>query len=736
MSVPLVRSLRCMSGTLMLRKTRMTSPIRLGVLGTDSSHLIEFSRRIKALHDAGQTRCLVTQFWTDGRHDMPAADVEKWEAATLGLGATRAASKDAMLDDVDGALVLAVNGHRHLDLALASLERGLPTYVDKPLTCDLGEAKRMLAAARKSDARCYSASSLRFAAEVVGLPRDAIGDVVAIDATGPGELNASMEGLFFYGVHTIEMVDALFGRPGVARVRAITTPTRDLVDLAYADGRSAHLRLERGGSYDFAATVHGTKSLHQFKVNFAGVYDRLVEGMCRFFEGGAPPATLAGHRRERRRDGGGKRVDQERRGVGGRRADPVTPATDATADVNAPSGRAATAGRRPASHWHRAAARVTLSRVKPANGRDQSGNRPLHKRLMPVVPESGRPLYASVRDSLRAAIDNGVFKSGEQMPSTKELSEQMAVSLVTAHRALQELVSVGVLQRSQGKGTFIHERYPLRKNQISDCRVGLMIHREASLADYYHGQILEGVRRESDRLNIDLILLRFGEDVRNECNGFLYLNPMPDEIAEIEVRNRRQATVVIGARGTSPRLGSVDVDNVDLGRQAVDHVANLGHRRVMLVSGFELNSNSRDRRAGFLAACDEHRIAVPPAWLFSGGSWRLTDDEQAQLVELLRQENRPTAVFAAGYYMALDVYSAAAHAGLSIPGDLSIISVDDPPSAEHLSPALSTMRQPLVQVGEVAIATLLELIRREDVQASARTLRAELVARGSTARPT
>ena len=268
------------------------APIRLGILGTDSSHLIEFSKRIKALNDAGKTRAIVAQFWTDGRHDLPAADVAKWEAATLALGATRAASKAALLDAADGVLVLAVNGHRHLELALDSLARGLPTYVDKPLTCSLGEARQMLAAARAGNARCYSASSLRFAAEVAGLPRDAIGEIAAIDAAGPGELNASMEGLFFYGVHTIEMVDALFGRPGVARVRATSTGDRDLVDIEYADGRGAHLRLERNASYDFAATVHGKKSLHQFKVNFAGVYDRLVEGMCRFFEGGDAPATL------------------------------------------------------------------------------------------------------------------------------------------------------------------------------------------------------------------------------------------------------------------------------------------------------------------------------------------------------------------------------------------------------------------------------------------------------------
>lgn len=354
---------------------------------------------------------------------------------------------------------------------------------------------------------------------------------------------------------------------------------------------------------------------------------------------------------------------------------------------------------------------------------------------MPVVPESGRPLYASVRDSLRAAIDTGVFTPGEQMPSTKELSEQMSVSLVTAHRALQELVSVGVLQRSQGKGTFIHDRYPLRKGQMTVSRVGLLIHREASLADHYHGQLLEGVRRESDRLHVDLLLLRFGEDVRNECNGFLYLNPLPEELIEIEQRNRRQATVVIGARGTNARIGSVDVDNVDLGRQAVDHLASLGHRKIMLVGGADQNSNSRDRRGGFLAACDQHRVSVPQEWLFDASGWQLTGEEQARLVEILAGPDRPTAIFAGGYYLALDVYNAAQRAGLSVPAQLSIVGVDDPPSAEYATPPLTTLRQPLIGLGEMAVSTLLELVRREDMQPGSRTLRAELVVRGSTARP-
>lgn len=263
--------------------------IRLGAIGVDSSHLPEFTRRILALNESGATRCRVTALWTDGRHDL--ADAPKWQQQAQEMGVEPCRTLNELLDRVDGVLVLAVNGKRHLELSEASLKRGLPTYIDKPLTCDLDEARKLLKLARDSEARCYSASSLRFASEVSAFDRAAVGKLVAIDAFGPGELHPLMEGLFFYGVHTIEMVDAIWG-PGVRRVSAIHLPDRDLLDLDYHDGRYARLRMERKGSYDFGGTVHGEKGLYTFKVDFADVYNRLVAGMVRFFEGGPAPTRL------------------------------------------------------------------------------------------------------------------------------------------------------------------------------------------------------------------------------------------------------------------------------------------------------------------------------------------------------------------------------------------------------------------------------------------------------------
>ena len=273
------------------------STIRLGCIGVDSSHLPEFSRRVAALNDEGATRCRVTRFWTDGRHDWPNADeVACWIEKARALGVRPADSLEDLLDNVDGVLVLAVNGRRHLELATPALRRGVPTYIDKPLTCSLKEARRLLELSRKRPTRCYSASSLRFVRELESIPFEKLGRIRAIDAFGAGELLDLMPHLWHYGCHSMEMVDAIFRAAGVGagvkRISAIAEPDRHLVDYEYHDGRYVRLRLERAGAWGFGATIHGEKSVHSFVVDFTDVYTRLVRGMVGFFEGKPAPVEL------------------------------------------------------------------------------------------------------------------------------------------------------------------------------------------------------------------------------------------------------------------------------------------------------------------------------------------------------------------------------------------------------------------------------------------------------------
>jgi len=295
--------------------------MRIGAIGIDSSHTPVFTNRINAMHKEGKTACKVAAFWDPGRHEwqhpagpeQSAKDVAQWRADTVKEGAEEAKSLDDLLARVDGVMVLNISGHRHLELAAAAISKGMPTYVDKPLTCDFEQAMTLLKLTRQHQARCYSASSLRFIAEIPALDKQKLGDIVAVDAFGNGEVLEIVPDLWHYGCHAIEMVDAIFrwsGQgAGVKRVSAVksrvpytkgtaaqpgpeATSGYHLLDMEYHDGRIARLRMDRNGAWAFGATVHGTKGVQQFVVDFGPVYTRLVEGMVRFFEGGAAPVDL------------------------------------------------------------------------------------------------------------------------------------------------------------------------------------------------------------------------------------------------------------------------------------------------------------------------------------------------------------------------------------------------------------------------------------------------------------
>ncbi|MEO0483051.1 MAG: GntR family transcriptional regulator [Planctomycetota bacterium] len=360
-----------------------------------------------------------------------------------------------------------------------------------------------------------------------------------------------------------------------------------------------------------------------------------------------------------------------------------------------------------------------------------------------MTSQTGQPLYVAVREAVRDAIDGGIFAPGDRLPSTKALSEQLGVSLVTVHRALQELVAAGILRRGQGRGTFVHERYQAGDDLARGMRFGLVFHRESSLADSYHGLILEGVRQNADELGVDLVLLRFGEDWRNECAGYIYVNPFEELLATPPRFGTRLSSdggqadpvMVVGARFDHPRFSSVDTDNVDVARQAVKRLRDAGHERIGFVGGESRVSNSVDRREGFTLEMHEAGLEERPEWRLASPGWRLDADGRSRLVELLLAPDRPTALFAAGYYYALDVYAAALEAGLAIPEDLSLLGVDDPPSAAHLSPPLTTLRQPLVELGRMAARGLFDIIAGEASLPCRTTLRAELIERASVSPP-
>ena len=177
-------------------------------------------------------------------------------------------------------------------------------------------------------------------------------------------------------------------------------------------------------------------------------------------------------------------------------------------------------------------------------------------------------------------------------------------------------------------------------------------------------------------------------------------------------------------------LTSVGSTNWQGGVSAVQHLVDLGHRRIAMLRGYECLADDA-RYHGYVAAHTEAGLAVDPD-LVARADFR-ADAAAVAAERILRIADRPTAVFAANDLEALGVVEAARRLGLAVPGDLSVVGFDDSVLATTASPPLTTVRQPFAQMGAVAYRILSDRIEGREPSTLRVELATTLIVRGSTA---
>jgi LacI family transcriptional regulator len=166
------------------------------------------------------------------------------------------------------------------------------------------------------------------------------------------------------------------------------------------------------------------------------------------------------------------------------------------------------------------------------------------------------------------------------------------------------------------------------------------------------------------------------------------------------------------------------------GLAATEHLTSLGHRRIGFVAGPPALLCSRARLDGYRAALDAAGIPMDEALVRPGDFYHESGFIGAG--ELMDLREPPTAVFAASDQMAFGVYEALRRRGLRVPDDVSVVGFDDLPEARWASPPLTTVRQPLTEMGMLAARTVLRLARGEQPDSPRVELATDLVVRDST----
>jgi LacI family transcriptional regulator len=201
-----------------------------------------------------------------------------------------------------------------------------------------------------------------------------------------------------------------------------------------------------------------------------------------------------------------------------------------------------------------------------------------------------------------------------------------------------------------------------------------------------------------------------------------------------ELRQLGVPVVVVDPVGASdldaPTIGAT---NWAGGMRATEHLLSLGHRRIGFIEGPPRLLCSRARLDGYRAALEVAGVALDGALVREGDFYH--ESGFAGGAALLDLPDPPTAIFASSDQMAFGVYEAVRRRGLRVPDDVSVVGFDDLPEVRWSSPPLTTVRQPLAEMGVLAARTVLRLAEGEGTESASVELATELVVRESTAPP-
>jgi len=370
------------------------------------------------------------------------------------------------------------------------------------------------------------------------------------------------------------------------------------------------------------------------------------------------------------------------------------------------------------------------------------------------------PLYEIIFKDYEKKILSGKLQPGDKLPTEKEISSIYHVSRITATRGLNELAFRKLIRRIKGSGSYVNavevtEKEPPRLEDHMSI-ISLVL----PLEGRFSAEILQGI-----------------EDVAKEQNYFVTFhnsegNPVIEKeiIEEIMYRGSRgiilypsspsenldlysgllidhYPIVLIDRKIPGVEMPLVWADNQKGFYDITKYLLDLGHRRIAFISTsvFDISSEM-ERYYGYCKAHVDHAVPLMAKHLFSEKDMRnlppdykpelpLFQREAHKLFDLfdsMNQNERPTALATVHDVVARELITAAVERGLKIPGDYSITGFDDIPSAAHLVVPLTTIAQPIREIGRVAAKELFYAINQPGNQPRTVTIEGKLIKRRST----
>lgn len=364
-----------------------------------------------------------------------------------------------------------------------------------------------------------------------------------------------------------------------------------------------------------------------------------------------------------------------------------------------------------------------------------------------MIPMRVRDKTRSLAKAIRDDIVRKVYAPESAIPSERELMLKHEVSRTTVRRAIQLLVNEGVVVRRAGSGTYVRNtESDLRFARMSSGKILCLI--IPTFSNPLYAEVIDGIERAARGSGYDLITSQSDYQVASENSR---LSAMAEEMAilgaivvpstveqpaagALEFVNTGKPLVYLGRWPNDIEADGVRIDYDEAARIAVRHLVRLGHRRIAYVEG-------APRLEGF-SMLPAYRDALVSAGIARERSLARIHDEPSEeagqrAVEALVAEKIPfSAIFVRNDVTAIGVVRGLRNAGLKIPGDASVVSVNDSVIARSMDPPLTSVNVQPQTLGSLTFRVLSDRISGVyDGPPIYLTLRPTLSVHGSTGPP-
>lgn len=273
----------------------LVDDLKIGLIGTDSSHSVAFTKLLNDSSDANHVSGgKVVAAFLGGSNDFPlSADRVEGFMAKLELefGVRRLNSPEEVAASCDAILLTSADGRVHLDQFRRIAPYGKPVFIDKPLALDTISAKEIFRIAQQYQLPIMSCSALRYAQQITDdLERENPATVIRAVVGGPLAVEPTQSYYYWYGIHSIELLYAIMGT-GCLEVSVTTTEEHDLIAAHWEGGRTGTVKLSRLPESPFFATISraGQTSLIEVDSSAKPFYASLLEQIMILFDSHKSP---------------------------------------------------------------------------------------------------------------------------------------------------------------------------------------------------------------------------------------------------------------------------------------------------------------------------------------------------------------------------------------------------------------------------------------------------------------